>query len=60
MLLGGPSEKFFFPVGSWNERAENKIAVMVVRRRGGTTGICPPVEIGTRKQKFFENVKSAV
>jgi len=26
----------------------------------GKTGICPNLEIGTKKQKFLENVKSAV
>jgi len=26
----------------------------------GKTGICSPQEIGTKKQKFVENVKSAV
>ena len=26
---------------------------------GGGTGICPPLEIGTKNQKFPENVKSA-
>jgi len=28
-------------------------------RRGGETGICHSLEIGTTKQKFLENVKSA-
>jgi len=29
-------------------------------RRGGKTAICPPLEIGTKKQKFLENVKTGV
>ena len=29
-------------------------------RRGGQKGHLPPLEIGTKKQKFLENVKSAV
>jgi len=29
-------------------------------RRGGKTGICLPLEIGTKKENFLENVKSAV
>jgi len=29
-------------------------------RKGCKTGICPPPEIGTKKAKFLENVKSAV
>ena len=29
-------------------------------RRGGKTGIWPPLEIGTKKQKFLENLKSSV
>jgi len=27
---------------------------MGVRRGGGKTGICPPLEIGTEKEKFLE------
>jgi len=30
------------------------------RPRGGGTGICPLLEIGTKKQKFLENVKSGI
>jgi len=37
----------------------NSEASMGVRRGGGKTGICPPLEIGTKKQTFLENVKSA-
>jgi len=33
---------------------------MGVRRGGGKTGIFPSLEIGTKKQKFLGNVKSAV
>ena len=29
------------------------------RPQGVKTGVCPPLEIGTKKQKFLENVKSA-
>jgi len=29
-------------------------------RMGGKMGICPPLEIGTKKEKFLENVESAV
>ena len=27
---------------------------------GGNTGICPPLEIGTKKQKFLNNLKSVL
>jgi len=27
---------------------------------GGKMGICPPLENGTKKEKFLENMKSAV
>jgi len=30
------------------------------RPQGGKNGHLPPLEIGTKKQKFLENVKSAV
>jgi len=33
---------------------------MGVRRAGGKMGICHPLEIGSKKKKFLENVKSAV
>jgi len=33
---------------------------MGVRGGGRKKGIFPPLEIGTKKQKFIENVKSAV
>jgi len=29
-------------------------------RRGGKNGHLPPLEIGTKKEKFLENMKSAV
>jgi len=37
--------------------------VALISNMGGRrerTGIYPPLEIGTKKQKFLENVKSAV
>jgi len=33
---------------------------MGVRNGGGQTDISPPLEIGSKKEKFLENVKSAV
>jgi len=37
---------------------ELEVPSMGVRR--GETGICPPLEIATKKKKFLENVKSGI
>jgi len=50
LLFVSFQEKKDFPTYRWDHG----------RPQGGKTGTCPFLEIGTKKQKFLENVKSGI